>query len=108
MDDLLATIQGLVSVGKVRVSAHRFEELTEDDISFGELLDGMGQAIQVELYEDYHKGPRVLVLQTTSQHEHVHVLWGIAKNSPGEATLITAYRPDPARWTADFLKRTPK
>ncbi|WP_274629590.1 DUF4258 domain-containing protein [Arvimicrobium flavum] len=108
MENLLATIQRLVSAGKVRVSAHGFEELTEDDISFGELLEGLPQATQVEEYQDYYKGPCVLVLQTIGRQEPVHVLWGIAKNSPDEATLVTAYRPDASRWSADFLKRRPK
>jgi hypothetical protein len=108
MGDLLSTIQSLVSAGKVRVSAHGFEQLAEDDISFGELLESLPHAKWVEEYQDYHKGPCILVLQMTETREPVHVLWGIARNSPGQVTLITAYRPDPARWTADFLRRISK
>jgi hypothetical protein len=108
MSALLATIQELVSLDKVRISAHGFDELAADDISFGELLESLPGAKWIEEYQDYHKGPCVLVLQSTKTQEPVHVLWGVAKNSPDEVTLITAYRPDPARWTADFLRRKPK
>jgi hypothetical protein len=108
MSDLLAEIRALISAGKVRISAHGFDELADDDISLTELLNSIEQARWVEEYQDYHKGPCVLVLQILPGDTPVHALWGIAKNSPGEATLITAYRPDPKRWTADFLRRTPK
>jgi hypothetical protein len=107
MSDLLSVIQQLVNAGGVRVSAHGFEQLAEDDISFGELLESLPRAKWIEEYQDYHKGPCVLVLQTIGQ-QPVHALWGVAKNAPDEATLITAYRPDPSRWTGDFLRRKPK
>ena len=105
MSELLSNIQKLVARGSVRVSAHGFEQLAEDDILFSELLESLVKARWIEEYQDYHKGPCVLVLQFTGAHEPVHALWGIARNAPDDATLITAYRPDPARWTADFLRR---
>ena len=108
MSTLLASIQELVSAGKIRVSAHGFEELASDDITLGELLDSLPEAVTVEEYQDYHKGPCVLVLQSTNDRSTVHVLWGIAKNTPDMATLITAYRPNPDRWSKDFLRRKPK
>ena len=108
MSTLLASIQELVSAGKIRVSAHGFEELASDDIALGELLDSLPKAVTVEECQDYHKGPCVLVVQSANDRSTVHVLWGIAKNAPDMATLITAYRPDPDRWSKDFLRRKPK
>lgn len=108
MDTLLANIRELVGAGKVRVSAHGFEELANDDITLSELLDSLPGAVTVEEYQDYHKGPCVLVLQSTADNGAVHVLWGVAKNTPDVATLITAYRPDPERWSEDFLRRRPR
>jgi hypothetical protein len=108
MASLLATIQALSAGGNVRVSAHGFEELASDDISLAEVLDGLRSATPIEEYPDYHKGPCILLLQTLSDGSAVHVLWGMAKNSSDIATLITAYRPDPSRWTEDFLRRKPK
>jgi hypothetical protein len=108
METLLSRILELVEAGKVRASAHGLEELENDEITFTELLEGLPRAIGVEEYEDYHKGPCILVLQATSDGRPVHALWGIARNAPGVATLITAYRPDPGRWSEDFLRRKPR
>ncbi|ELP52665.1 hypothetical protein O53_4390 [Microcystis aeruginosa TAIHU98] len=49
----------------------------------------------------------MLVLQKDSQGKPVHVVWGIAKNTESPAVLVTAYRPDPARWSSDFTRRKP-
>lgn len=108
MSALLAKIIELATSGSVRVSAHGFEELASDDIFLSELLESLPEAVSVEEYRDYHKGPCVLVRQATGDGSPVHVLWGIANNAPDVATLITAYRPDPSRWSADFMKRKPR
>jgi len=51
------------------------------------------------------KGASVLVLQTAADRQPVHVVWGIPKGYTNPAVLVTAYRPDPARWNTDFKKR---
>lgn len=55
MSTLLASIQELAGTGKIRVSAHGFEEFASDDITLGELLDSLPEAVTVEEYQDYHK-----------------------------------------------------
>jgi hypothetical protein len=35
----------------------------------------------------------------------VHAVWGIPKGATGPAVLVTAYRPDPSRWSEDFMRR---
>ncbi len=35
----------------------------------------------------------------------VHAVWGVPKGTDYPAVLVTAYRPDPGKWTEDFLGR---
>ena len=75
MSQTLSRVQALVDRGQVRISAHGYDELAADDIFIGDVIAG------------------------------VHVVWGIPENRTGPAVVVTAYEPDPARWSSDFLKR---
>ncbi len=108
MRETLDRIRQLVANGRSRVSDHGFRELREDGIKLEELLPGLADAMVVEDYPDYHKGPSVLVLQFDANERPLHVLWGIAKIGEPVASLVTAYRPDPSLWSPDFLRRLPK
>ena len=68
-------------------------------------MDGIGLAIEIEDYPAFPKGPAVLVLQFDGSNRPVHVVWGIPKGFVSPAVLITAYRPDPARWNENFTER---
>jgi Domain of unknown function (DUF4258) len=105
---MLLLIRTLVVEGKSRVSEHGFRELREDDISLADLVQSIGSAAVVEEYPDYHKGPCILLLHRDAAARPVHALWGTAKDQPMEATLVTAYRPDPSKWSPDFMKRISK
>jgi len=105
MSQTLEQIQVLAQNGKILVSAHGYDELAADGIFFSEVLDGLATAEVVEDYPDAAKGPSVLVLQTDDSGRPIHVVWGVPKGKREPGVLITAYRPDPARWSADFRKR---
>jgi hypothetical protein len=105
MSETLDRIRALVAQGEVRISDHGYDELEEDGILPSDVLAGIGAGITVEDYPDAARGPSVLVLQQDRHGEPIHAVWGIPRGLTGPAVLVTAYRPDPARWTADFMQR---
>ena len=105
MSAALLIIRINVQAGRIRVSQHGMQELTDDTILLPEVIAGLASAAVVEDYPDYAKGPCVLCLQKDGQGKPIHVLWGSAAHSPNVATIITAYRPDPMRWMDDLMTR---
>ena len=104
MSETLSRVIALVERREIRISDHGYDQLSEDGIRVRDLVEGISHAEIVEDYADYPKGPCVLVLQQDAGGA-VHAVWGIPKGESSPAVLVTAYRPDPDRWTNDFLRR---
>lgn len=98
-------IKRLVNEGAVRVSEHGYDELSADAIMAREAIAGIEDAILVEDYPEYAKGPCVLVLEKDRGNRLIHVVWGIPRGNTSPAVLVTAYRPDPELWEDGFLRR---
>lgn len=105
MSEPLERVRLLVGRDEISVSLHGFRELAADSIRLDDAVAGLDQAVPIEDYPTAAKGPSVLVLQRDKQGRPIHIVWGVPKGSASPAVLITAYRPDPERWSADFMKQ---
>ena len=98
-------LKELVGTNDILISSHGYDELADDGIFVKDVLRSFEKAIVIEDYPAFGKGPAVLLLQYDGAGNIIHTVWGIPKGKNGPAVLITAYRPDPERWTEDFTKR---
>ena len=105
MSETLARIKVLVTNGDVRISEHGYDELASDGLFARDVVEGLWTCELIEDYPNFHKGPSVLVLGRDQAGRPFHAVWGIPKGETSPAVLVTAYRPDPERWTADFRRR---
>ena len=105
MSEFFEKVQTLINDGEVRISEHGYDELAEDSLSAREIFAGIADAVVIEEYPDYPKGPCALLLQKDSSGAPIHVVWGIPKGQDKPAVLITAYRPDPDRWDESYMRR---
>ena len=104
MSQTFERIRDLVAREEVRISEHGYEELTRDGILVAEVVAGTTSGEVVEDYPNFPKGPCVLVLQRDAVGP-IHVVWGIPRNRVSPAVVVTAYRPDPEKWSTDFRRR---
>ena len=68
-------------------------------------VSGVTDAVVIQEYPEYRKGPCVLVLERDSHGLPIHVVWGIPRGKTEPAVLITAYRPSANIWEDDFRRR---
>ena len=95
----------LVRQGEARVSVHGYDEMAADDIRVRDVVEGVEDAIVVEDYPHYAKGPCVLVLQHDRAGQPIHIVWGIPSGHTSPAVVVTAYRPNAQDWDEHFLRR---
>jgi len=105
MSKTFEKILKLIREGSVVISEHGYEELSEDDIIVEDVLDSDLDGIVIEDYPEYSKGPCVLILQRDNRGDPVHAVWGTPKGAESPAVLVTAYKPDPERWSSEFRRR---
>ncbi|MER3457486.1 MAG: hypothetical protein C4309_01465 [Chloroflexota bacterium] len=104
MSEIFQRILGLIARGEVRISAYGYDQMADEGIRVKDIIAGVSNAVVVEDYPAYAKGPCVLVLQKDENGKPIHVLWDIPKGASSPTVVVTAYRPDPDRWSSDYNK----
>ena len=105
MSDIWDEIVRLIGNRDIKISEHGYDELAAEGITVREVVDGSHGGIVLEEYPDYSKGPCVLTMLKDRDGHPIHAVWGIPRGSTSLAVLVTAYGPDPERWTDGFRRR---
>jgi hypothetical protein len=105
MSETLEKVRALMLRGEIHISLHGYEELAADDIRVRDAIASLGNALVIEDYPNYPKGPCVLVLEYDAEERPIHVVWGIPAGKTTPAVLITAYRPSPEKWSDGWQRR---
>jgi hypothetical protein len=101
---ILDEVRVALNSRQYRISGHAVDEMLADALGERGILSA---TLAGEVIEDYPKAfpfPACLVLGRTPDDASVHAVWAFDRTSC-YAVLVTVYRPDPARWTADFRTR---
>jgi hypothetical protein len=93
--------------GQIRVGAHGWKGLHDDalDIDAVRLSIATNGAI-IEDYPNDARGPSALVLSFLPDGASIHSVWAW-HDSSAVPFLITIYRPEARKWSADFRTRLP-
>ena len=105
MSETYKNILDLVKKVEILISDHGYDEMIEDRIIVKDIINSMVGSELIEDYPDHKKGPCILLLQYDKQNKPIHVVWGIQKGRSTPAVIVTAYRPDPDRWSNDYRRR---
>ena len=70
-----------------------------------EYLDAHGLTKKWQKAKSLFERDPFRVLQRDGIDKPIHVVWGIPRYATSPAVLVTAYRPDPERWSDDFSRR---
>ncbi|MHB9026623.1 MAG: DUF4258 domain-containing protein [Armatimonadota bacterium] len=90
---------------QLRFSTHALERMYALGIAIADTINALRDGELIEDYPDALRGACALVLGWISGSP-VHIV--AAYGASGFTLVITAYSPDPTRWSEDFRVRLPK
>ena len=87
-----------IAIALARIFARWLHVGEQRNILAEEHVFRMGDRFRVELTDERDPLPHPCLGRPAT-------LWGVPRNAASPAVVVTAYRPDPNRWTEDFVSR---
>lgn len=95
-------IRRLCRTGSVRWTDHAVKRTIQRNISQAAVKYALLNGDIIEQYPKDYPYPSCLVLGSTADYRHLHVVCGAGG---GELWVISAYYPSPEKWADGFKKR---
>lgn len=105
MAERYEVLRRCIEQDRVEVVDHAYERMVERLFAIEGVIQGAARGTMIEDYLPTRGEDRVLVLHTEPDGTPMHTVWDMPLESGGPAVLVSAYRPDPDRWTAGFTRR---
>ena len=105
VSETLSNVQRLVALGNVRISDHGYDEWPMMIFWPARCSMAFGRPAWSKITPRLQKGLPFWSCRRMRLLDRSTFLWGIPRGRMEPAVVITAYRPDPARWTVDFMNR---
>ena len=102
METTIDILRDLCDNKAVRWTAHMVARLQERGIQPSDIRHCVRTERIIEQYPNDYPFPSCLVLGCTAEGRPLHAVMGVGN---GLAWLVTAYYPDPAKWSEDFSHR---
>lgn len=95
-------IQDLCQKNRLRWTNHIFIRLVQRNINMSDVKQAIMTGEIIERYPDDYPYPSCLIVGMNVDNTYIHVVCG---SNAEELWLITAYYPDPEKWSEDYKSR---
>ena len=99
---MLDRIQVQARANNVRVTLHAQQEMVEEQISLGEVLEAVSQGHILEDYAQHRRGACCLLYGVTRAGRDIHVVCTTARPT---LIIITVYEPKLPKWLTPTQRR---
>lgn len=98
-------LQKICSLENIQITLHAAKRLEQRGIQVDDVLSCIMNGEIIEDYPDDYPFPSCLILGLSIKHQYLHAVIG---SNMETLWIVTAYYPDPEKWTSDFKVRKEK
>ena len=102
LEIVLAKIRDQADRENIRVTQHAQQEMTEEDITLGQVLEAIAAGQILENYPEHQRGTCCLLYGRTRSHRPLHI---VCTTTQPILIIITVYEPKPPRWITPMQRR---
>ena len=100
--EILRRIRGKLEGGEFRITQHAQQEMVEEGITLGDVIEAISNGTVLEDYPQHRRGPCCLIVGETADRRPLHV---VCTTDLPVVIVITTYEPRPPKWVTPSRRR---